>query len=61
MDRLLVESLLSDLAQRGIRTVEWLIHPGNTVSFAFSRAVFPDNEETYPPEDKPYARFVIGL
>ncbi|MCL1897961.1 MAG: GNAT family N-acetyltransferase [Micrococcales bacterium] len=59
--RLLVESLLDDLAQRGIQTAEWLVHPANVASIGFTRTVFPEAEETSPPEDRPYTRFMISL
>ena len=57
----LVESLLVDLADRGVRTVEWLVHPANGPSIGFSRSLFPEADETSPPEDKPYLRFVVRL
>ena len=59
--RLLVESVLADLVLRGVESVEWLVHPRNTASLGFAHSVFHGVEETYPPEDEPYARFVIGL
>ena len=59
--RVLTESLLSEMQHDGVRTVGWLVHPSNLGSIAFSRTVFADADETYPPEDRPYARFVLGL
>jgi hypothetical protein len=41
--------------------VSWLIHPANAASLAFSRSVFPDADESSPPEDDPYVRCVLGL
>ena len=57
----LVESVLVDLAHHGVRTVEWLDHPSNLGSIAFSRSAFPEADETHPPEDKPYVSFALGL
>lgn len=45
----------------GTRSVQWLVHPGNAGSLAFSRAVFPKAEESSPPEDRPYTCFELGL
>ena len=45
----------------GVRLVHWLVYPTNLASIAFSRTVFPEAHETYPPEDKPYASFVLSL
>lgn len=59
--RHLVESALTDLAGHGVRSVEWLVHPSNLTSIGFSRSVFPEADETYPPEDKPYVSFALGL
>ena len=59
--RVLTESLLSEMQLDGVRTVDWLIHPSNLTSIAFSRSVFAEADETYPPEDRPYARFVLSL
>ena len=59
--RVLTESLLSEMQLDGVRTVDWLVHPSNLTSIAFSRSVFAEADETYPPEDRPYARFVLSL
>lgn len=59
--RLLVESVLEHMARAGTRSVEWLVHPSNGPSIAFSRRSFPDADETYPPDDAPYARFWLPL
>ena len=59
--RVLTESLLSEMKLDGVRTVDWLVHPSNFASIAFSRSVFAEADETYPPEDRPYARFVVNL
>ena len=59
--RLLVESVLQHLAEAGTRSAEWLVHPANSPSIAFSRRTFPDADEIYPPEDRPYARFSLPL
>ena len=59
--RLLTESLLSEMQRNGVRTVGWLVHPSNLASIAFSRSVFAEADETYPPEDRPYVRFVVSL
>lgn len=45
----------------GVQSVSWLIHPANAASVAFRRSVFPDADESSPPEDDPYVRFVLGL
>ena len=55
------ESVLADLQATGVATVEWLVHPGNSASIAFSRSTFPDADETQPPEDKPYVCFTLAL
>lgn len=59
--RMLVESVLTDLAERGIRTVEWLVDPANAPSIWFSRTNFPEADESNPPEDRPYTLFVLEL
>jgi N-acetylglutamate synthase-like GNAT family acetyltransferase len=59
--RVLTESLLAEMQRNGVRTVGWLVHPANFGSIAFSRSVFAEADETYPPEDRPYARFVLDL
>lgn len=59
--RLLVESVLADLGSRGCESVEWLVHPSNRPSIEFSRNVFPEADETQPPEDDPYVSFALAL
>ena len=59
--RVLTESLLSEMTLDGVRTVGWLVHPSNHASIAFSRSVFAEADEMYPPDDRPYARFVVSL
>lgn len=53
--------VLADLQDAGIETVEWLVHPANAASIAFSRNVFPEADETQPPDDQPYVCFIVGL
>jgi N-acetylglutamate synthase-like GNAT family acetyltransferase len=57
----LVESVLVDLRSQSVASVEWLVHPGNAASIAFSRAVFPEADETNPPDDAPYVSFALSL
>lgn len=57
----LFESALAEMQREGVLTVSWLVHPANLSSAAFSRTNFPDADEAYPPEDRPYARFTLGL
>ena len=59
--RVLTESVLSEMQRDGARTVGWLVHPSNLGSIAFCRTVFAQADETYPHEDRPYARFVLRL
>lgn len=59
--RLLVESVLADLRSTGCESVEWLVHPSNRPSIEFSRNVFPEADETQPPEDDPYVSFALAL
>jgi ribosomal protein S18 acetylase RimI-like enzyme len=59
--RLVTESLFAMMQSEGTRTVRWLVHPSNHASVAFSRSVFPEADETYPPEDRPYAAFSLTL
>ncbi len=59
--RLVTESLFAMMQSEGTRTVRWLVHPSNLASVAFSRSVFPEVDETYPPEDRPYAAFTLTL
>jgi len=51
--RLVTESLFAMTQAEGTRSVRRLVHPSNSASVAFSRAVFPEADETYPPEDRP--------
>ncbi len=59
--RVLTESVFAEMQRDGVRTVGWLAHPANLASIAFSRGVFAEAEETYPPEDRPYASFLLAL
>lgn len=59
--RMLVESVIVDIQRRGTATVSWLVHPDNAASLAISRSVFPDADETSPPEDRPYIAFTLHL
>ena len=57
----LLESVLAEMQREGVRTASWLVHPGNLASAAFSRAGFPEADESYPPDDRPYVRFTLRL
>ena len=59
--RVATESLFAAMQADGAMSVRWLVHPQNLASIAFSRSAFPDAAETYPPEDRPYAAFVLDL
>lgn len=59
--RWLVESVIGEMRSMGCESVEWLVHPANRPSIAFSRAVFPEADETQPPEDAPYVSFLLDL
>ncbi len=59
--RTLIESVIADLHSSGCQSVEWLVHPHNRPSIEFSRRVFPEADETQPPEDKPYVSFALTL
>jgi GNAT superfamily N-acetyltransferase len=59
--RLLVESTIADMRSLGCESVEWLVHPRNRPSIAFSRTVFPEADERQSPEDEPYVSFVLDL
>lgn len=59
--RTLTESLFVAMQRDGVRTVRWLVAPANDASLRFSRSVFPEADETYPPEDRPYASFLLAL
>ena len=58
---MLAESIIAEMQHDGVRLVHWLVYPTNLASIAFSRTVFPEAHKTYPPEDKPYASFVLSL
>ena len=58
---MLTESLLEEMQRGGVRTIRWLVHPANLASIAFSQTVFPEADETYPPEDRPYTSFLLAL
>ncbi len=57
----LLESVLAEMQHEGVLTASWLVHPANLASAAFSRTGFPEADETYPPDDRPYARFTLRL
>lgn len=59
--RRIVESVLADLRSTGCETVEWLVHPSNRPSIDFSRKVFPEADETQPPDDHPYVSSAMAL
>lgn len=59
--RHLVESTIADMRSLGCESVEWLVHPGNRPSIAFTRTVFPEADERQSPEDEPYVSFVLDL
>lgn len=59
--RLLAEAVIAEMQSDGVQSVGWLIHPANAASLAFSQSVFPEADESSPPEDDPYVRFVLGL
>jgi len=59
--RVVAESVFVEMQGDGVRTVRWLVHPRNQRSISSSRAVFPEADETHPPEDRPYASFVLAL
>lgn len=59
--RVLIESTLAELRAQGCESVEWLVHPSNRASIEFSRNVFPEADETQPPEDRPYISFAMNL
>ncbi len=58
---LIVESVLADLRSTGCETVEWLVHPSNRPSIDFSRKLFPEADETQPPDDHPYVSSTKAL
>ena len=57
----LLESVLAEMQREGVLTASWLVHPANLASAAFSRTGFPEADETYPPDDRPYARLTLRL
>jgi GNAT superfamily N-acetyltransferase len=59
--RTITEAVITELQSDGVQSVSWLVHPRNTASIEFSRRVFPEADESSPPEDKPYVRFDLGL
>lgn len=58
---LITEAVIAEMQSDGVQSVSWLVHPANAASLAFSRDVFPEADESSPPEDDPYVRFVLGL
>ncbi len=59
--RTITEAAIAEMQSGGVQSVSWLVHPGNAASIAFSRSVFPEADESSPPEDVPYIRFDLGL
>lgn len=59
--RTITEAVIAEMQSDGVRSLTWLVHPGNATSIAFSRRVVPDADESSPPEDDPYLRFALGL
>ena len=59
--RIVTEAVVAEMQSDGVRSVSWLVPPSNAPSIGFSRHVFPEAEESSPPEDAPYLRFVLGL
>ncbi|MFT5978519.1 MAG: GNAT superfamily N-acetyltransferase [Candidatus Azotimanducaceae bacterium] len=59
--RFLVEAAIAEMRSLGCESVEWLVHPRNRPSIAFSRNVFPEADERQFPEDDPYVSFVLDL
>ena len=59
--RVVAESVVADMQHHGVHLVHWLVYPTNLASITFSRSVFPDAYETYPPDDAPYASFTLSL
>jgi ribosomal protein S18 acetylase RimI-like enzyme len=58
---LVMSSVFESLAAGGTQSIQWLAHPRNSQSIALSRTKFPEADETYPPEDKPYVSFTLWL
>lgn len=59
--RMVTEAVIAEMQASGVESVSWLVHPRNLASMRFSRSVFPDADESSPPEDDPYVSFVLGL
>ena len=59
--RAITEAVFAEMQSDGVQSVSWFAHPRNAASLAFSRSVFPGVDESSPPEDDPYLRFVLGL
>lgn len=57
----ILEALFEQLREAGTGSVEWLVHPANRASIEFSNRTFPMADETSPPEDKPYLRYLLRL
>ena len=57
----IIETVLDAFRNEGVRTVDWLVHPRNLTSIAFSSRTFPTADETNPPEEQPYVRFLLHL
>lgn len=57
----MVTSVIEEIRRDGGRSVTWLVHPANTASVWFSRNIFPEADETSPPEDRPYLAYTLTL
>ena len=59
---MLAESVIAEMQREGgPPTCPLTCLPTNLASIAFSRTVFPEADETYPPEDKQCASFMLSL
>lgn len=52
--QMITEAVIAEMQSEGVQSVRWLVHPGNAPSIAVSRSVFPNADESSPPEDDPY-------
>lgn len=59
--RIVSERVIAEMQSEGVQSVSWLVDSRNAPSIGFSRQVFPGADESSPPEDVPYLRFVLGL
>jgi hypothetical protein len=58
---LFTESIFEQARGEGVKTMTWLVHSANHGSILFSRGTYPEADEIYPPEDKPYVSFTLDL